>query len=155
MPDARELLIVNALEDALSQPTAQTVSRPAGLKVHRMRQRPALQDDLPSAVLFLLGHEGDPVEDATGILLQRLLIGIETRILLQAGIPADDQLSEVMTWIYLAVMADESLGGLAQMIFPKEMGEHVLEEAELPLAKGAQVFRIQYQHARNDPRSSS
>lgn len=158
MADSRELTIAKGVETALNQASVTvsggTLYRPAGLTVHRQRQRAVEADTLPSQLVFIVS-EG-PVANAdyaVGLLTRSARISVESRVEVPEDIAPDDALDDLKVWAEIAVMDDETLGGVSQIIDVRE-GQTLVEEGAKTFARHARVFEIQYENARADPRTA-
>lgn len=153
MADSVRLQIADAAKAVLTS-TSVTVNgvartKPIGLSVHRFSNRPLDTDDLPATVLFFL--EGpQPVYEASDTADRVLRLVCEHRTTVAAGTPPDDAVDPLINWAVLALLSDETLGGLASKIDEgPTMWESV--EAGQRFARARTVFDITHVTLRNDP----
>lgn len=158
MGDSIRLRIVNAAKTALEVASVtvhpgtadeRTVTKPTGLTFHRFRTRPVEADSLPVGLLAILS-EPQPSDDATGLYRRRVRLGIEYAVKVAAGTPPDDDMDPLVTWGTIALMDDETLGGVALMI--DELGTAwAPHERDVTIMTAQVVYEIHYQTRRNDP----
>lgn len=105
----REQIVAN-VEAALDG-----VGKPTGLTVHRLRTRPIQKEKLPAMQIRFGGEPSEPVtHDGHEQNVLKLLI--ETRVTVDAATPPDQGLDPYLNWIVQSLMADETLGGLANRV---------------------------------------
>lgn len=111
--------------------------------------RPTTDDDLPAQVVYVLDDRVVD-EDATGVLIRRVRFGVESRVAVPDTVAADDAVDALVVWAVVAVMAEETFGGLAHMTI-EQSTDFIFEEGTDLLGRAATVFEIQYQTARENP----
>ena len=156
MGDSRRLQILDAVATRLASAsvTVNSVARtkPAGLSVHRLRQRPLQAESLPAIVVYMQA-DPDPDRRATGTLDRIMRVGVESMVQVAAGTPPDDAVDPLVVWAVLALLSEETLGGLARQI--TERGTvWVPEEGEQSCMRALTVFDIQYLTRDNDPEAA-
>lgn len=128
---------------------ASTVTRPTGLNVHRFRQTPIDNDDLPAQVIYLV--QNDPTLSHIDQNLNLVQVAIEHRIRLAEGDIPDDEIDVLLTWSHRCIKKDETLGGLVSQIREGETtwDEEVLEAG---YAAARTIWTMELFSAENDPR---
>ena len=156
MADSRRLQILDAVETRLASAsvtvngTART--KPAGLAVHRFRLRPIAGESLPAMVVYIQA-DPDPERRATGTLDRTMRVAVESLVKVTAGTPPDDAVDPLIIWAVLALLSEETLGGLARQI--TERGTvWAPEEGEQSFMRAMTVFDIQYLTRDNDPEAA-
>lgn len=114
---SRRELIIEALVASLTTPPA-TVTKPAGLAVHRFAMMPIEQDRLPALVVYWLDCKPvskDPISSVDYLRLQEytLMVRVECRV---SGQPVDQQLDPLAQFARLVIFSDPSLGGLSHSV---------------------------------------
>ena len=144
MASHREL-IIEALVTALTTPPA-SVTKPAGLAVHRFAMRPLDVDRLPAIVVYWMDCKPAKAEQVVSSvsydrLLEYLLtVRVECRA---AGEPADQVLDPLAQYARQVVLTDPSLGGLCYGV--REAGIQVDAVAkEKVLGAAAVDFEFHY-----------
>lgn len=155
MSSSRRNQVIAALKTAheVAQVTGgeSTVTKPAGLAVHRFRQVPIETDALPAQVISFGANA--PEYSHVGMNLNKLGIVIEHRIKLAEGSVPDDAMDELLIWSHRCIKTDETLGGLCSQIV-----EGVTTWDEEMLAAGYAAARAEWTvdlfSSENDPRSA-
>jgi hypothetical protein len=147
MPSRRNQLLA-AIAAALNGP-----GKPAGVTVHRSRQRPMDADTLPAIVVYALEDDAQSqaISPSGPQILSRLGVGMECRAAVTGDVPYDEALDPLLTWAVQAVKADETFGGLADMV---DIGRtEWAEPADLDRTYAAARLRIevQYRYRADDP----
>lgn len=127
--------------------TART--KPTGLTVHRFPNRPLSTDALPAIVLFFV-ESPKPRYEASDTVDRVLNLVCESRAYVPAGVPPDDAVDPLINWATLALLSDESLGGLAEKIDEGPTLWEAVEEGQRH-ARARTVFEITFITLRNDP----
>jgi len=156
MGDTRRLQILDAVATrlAVAAVTVNSVVRtkPADLAVHRFRLRPIAGESLPAQVVYMQA-DPDPVRDATGTLDRIMRVAVEHLVKVPAGTPPDDTVDPLISWAVLALMSEETYGGLASET--TERGTvWVPEEGEQSFMRAMTVFDIKYVTKDNDPEAA-
>jgi hypothetical protein len=156
MGDSRRLQILDAVATrlAVASVTVNSVVRtkPAGLAVHRFRLRPIAGESLPAQVVYMQS-DPDPERRATGVLDRVMRLAVEHLVKVTAGTPPDDTVDPLISWAVLALMSDETMGGLASQI--TERGTvWAPEEGEQSFMRAMTVFDIQYLTKDTDPEAA-
>jgi hypothetical protein len=156
MGDSRRLQILDAAETRLNvaSVTVNAVARtkPAGLNVHRFRLRPLQAESLPAMVIYMQ-TDPDPERRATGTLDRTMRVAVESLVKVTSGTPPDDAVDPLINWAVLALLSEETLGGLARQI--TERGTvWAPEEGEQSFMRALTVFDIQYLTRDNDPEAA-
>lgn len=126
--------------------------KPTGLTVHRFRTRPIQKDALPAMVIRFGGEDSERItHDGDEKNVLRLLI--ETRVKVDATTPPDQGLDPYLNWLTTSLMADETLGGLANRI-DKRHGEWDAAELDEIYAGALTEFDITYYTDASDPEVS-
>lgn len=153
MADSLRLQIADAVIarlEALTVTVNGTVRhRPPGFTAHRMPNRPLEAEKLPATVVSFL-KSPRPDYEASDTADRVLAVALEHRAAVPAGVPPDDAVDPLLNWATLAMLSDETLGGLASKI---DEGETLWEgvEAGQRHARAYQAFHITYITLRNDP----
>jgi len=139
--------IAAAIESALNG-----AGKPTGLNVHRMRTRSLKKDDLPAAIVYF--DRAQTENRASQLIDRRETFVIELRVQGSQGTAPDDSIDPYYVWAVKALMADETLGGLAHRI--DEVGFEVaaVEEDKIYVA-GALEILVYYQTRRTDPEQAT
>ena len=116
--------------------------KPTGTIVHRHRTRPVDQDDLPSIVSFFLRERVDRVIRSVPMTEERVLeLGVVVRV---EGDPTPDEaLDPLLTWCNVALLTDQTLGGLAMRIERRSI-DTAAEETNIPVGGALIKYEIQY-----------
>lgn len=111
MADSIREKIIQAAVAAL-----EAAGKPAELTVHRNRELPIEDDNLPAMIVFY--GEDDPRSRTHDNTSERTLtLAIETRASTTvAGTPGDKVTDPYTNWMTQALMADDTLGGLATSV---------------------------------------
>jgi hypothetical protein len=156
MGDSRRLQILDAVATRLAVATVTVNSvvrtKPTGLAVHRFRLRPIAGESLPAQVVYMQS-DPDPERRATGVLDRVMRLAVEHLVKVTAGTPPDDTVDPLISWAVLALMSDETMGGLASQI--TERGTvWAPEEGEQSFMRAMTVFDIQYLTKDTDPEAA-
>jgi len=133
--------------------TGATITKPAGLNVHRHRTIPLAQDQLPAQVVYMLAEEVK-TGPARGLDNKRLArryrqICVESRV--NAGSTTPDQaLDPLISWAVQTICADQSTGGLTHDV--QELGTTWDQaEEDSVLASAKTVFLVEFITSASDP----
>jgi hypothetical protein len=156
MGDTRRLQILDAVVTRLASAsvTVNNVVRtkPTDLAVHRFRLRPIQGESLPAQVVYMQS-DPDPVRDATGTLDRIMRVAVEHLVKVASGTPPDDTVDPLISWAVLALMSEETYGGLASET--TERGTvWAPEEGEQSFMRAMTVFDIKYVTKDNDPEAA-
>ena len=147
---AKRDAIVTAVKTALDAASVSGTTKPTGLNVYRMRERPIQTNDLPAIVILLAGERPD--RDASNRTDRTLRIVLECRV--EAGdTVADTALDALLVWVVKAMMTDYTLGARVNNIVEGETTWDIEERAD-SIAAAMVEFEIMYQTAYNDPESA-
>lgn len=139
--------IIAAMKSALDAP-----EKPTGLSVHRTKTRPITADKLPAIVIYRLQEPTERRDGRFGEVAERQLhVRCECRVKLHVDEDAlDDALDSVTSWAVQALMADPTLGGLAENI--QEVNTNwVAAEANQVYGAALLDFAVTYQTLAADP----
>jgi len=156
MADTRGLKILDAVAARLAVATV-TVNgvvrtKPAGLNVYRFRTRSIQAESLPAIVVSWM-EDLNPVRRATGVLDRTVRVAVEHIGKVTAGTAPDRATDALKSWAELALMSEETLGGLASQVTVQ--GTRPLsEEGEQAFFWTMTPFDIQYVTKDNDPEAA-
>jgi hypothetical protein len=128
---------------------AATVTKPAGLVVHRFRQTPIDNDTLPAMVIYFMSN--DPELSHIDRNLNTLQVAVEHRIEVAEGAILDDVMDPLLVWSHRCIKSDETLGGLVHQI---REGETTWdgEVMDAGYAAARVIWTVDLFTAENDPR---
>jgi hypothetical protein len=152
MADSRRERILKAIAAALAQPSV-TIdgvvhTKPTGLNVHRQRRRSIETDTLPATIPYLLEEAVALEEHAPVAACYRVArIRLEHRAL---GAPEDAAVDPLVSWGTKVLIADPTLGGLANAIEEKRL-EWDGEEMDEDFAACGQDFEVEFSTPEHNP----
>ena len=158
MADSRRELVLKAVETALEAATAtmnsSALTKPTGLTVKRSPEREILHDDLPQMDVWVLKdvHSFHATNSATRVMTVRVRSTVTW--LASDESSGDEALDQLLTWAEVALMTDETLGGVAALMVPAGLETPQVEERTEKYAQAVQDFDITYLTKFGDPRTT-
>lgn len=157
MADTIRLQVIDAVETALNG-----ASKPATLTVDRKEYRPVEAASLPRAVPYIApsGRQGAAIERTqtrVSTMIDRFLrVLVEVQVSFEPATETPDAVADpFLSWVEQAVMADESLGGIADQIAPPLLAAKEVSEDGKAIARYGLEFEVQYQTLRTNPEAQS
>ena len=140
-----------AVATAMEVAAVSGTTKPAGLTVHRMRDRPLNVESLPAIVVYW-GGDLDPTPDVTDLLTRTARVLLEVRVK-QAGAPPDSVLDPLLVWAVKAMMADYTLSGASVDMEELRSDPNLTERIE-GLAAAVVEFHVRYRTTYKDPETT-
>jgi hypothetical protein len=154
MGSIREQVVTAAIATLSGAEVTGDPPKPAGLNVHRERNRPIEKDTMPAILVYLKEEESEPIgQQRRAPLTEEVLsLMLESRASGSGSASPDQALDPVLVWAVYRLLKNESLGGLANGI-DKVRTSWNSKEGDVTLASATTHFRIRYRTSRIDPRS--
>lgn len=120
MADRRESMLAaakTALEVASVTWHSEATTKPTGLSVHRHLGRQMDKSQLPALVVRYFGEQPTPQNQApTDVSERNVTLAVECRAVADADESGDEALIPVMGWAEIAILSDDTLGGVTAKI---------------------------------------
>lgn len=158
MADSRRELVLKAVQTALEQASvtvnAVALTKPAGLTVKRHPETPIEHRDLPQIDLWVAREA--VTYDITGVSTRVLTVRVRSTVTWSSSAEGsgDEALDPLLTWAEVALMADETLGGVASLVVLTAIATPETDQRTEKYAQAAQDFDLTYLTLFGDPRSS-
>ena len=158
MADRRESLLAaakTALEATSVDWHSEETTKPTGLGVYRHLGRQMDKDKLPAVVVRYFGEQPTQQNQApTDVSERNVTLAVECRAVAPSDESGDEALIPVMQWAEIAILSDDTLGGVAVKTDPPRIDAIDTQEFADVYAAVLMQFPVTLHTKWGDPRSA-